>query len=310
MPAILTADADALIPVEVMDEIFQELPAQSIAMTHFRHVQLSNKEQRTPVLSVLPSAAFRQGEAQNVLATKMGWKDKFLTAEELVCYVPIPKTVLDDSNFPIWDEVRPRAVEAMGEVIDNAIFFGTGKPASWDNAIVPEAVARGNFYQIGTVPADKLNVDISNTMSLVEEDGFAVNGFAARTGMKGKLRGLVDDNGNPIYSPSVSSEQNSLLYGERIEYAKHDGWDNAQAELVAGDYRKGLIGIRSDVEFDVAKEGVIQDAGGAIEYNLLQMGMRCLIITMRVAFAVADHVTRKNQDEATVYPFAVLQPSA
>ena len=307
MSAIERTDAGALIPVDVANEIFQELPAQSICLGKFRSVRMSHKQQRVPVLSVLPTAAFRNPEISNVQATKQAWAEKMLNAEELVSYVPIPKAVLDDSDFPIWDEVRPRVVEAMAEAIDLAILFGTGKPASWDAAIVPTAVARGNTFERGSVGGQLLNVDISNVMQFVEEDGYSVDGFAARMGLKGGLRGLVDDNNQPIYQPSLQAGTSNLLYGEMISFARHGGWVNADAELVAGSWRHGIVGMREDITFEVAKEGVIQDANGDIIYNLLQMGMRCLVVTMRLAYACADPVTRLNSGNNR-YPFAVLEP--
>ncbi len=300
-------DANALIPVEVANQIIQELPAKSLVLSKFRQVRMSHKQQRVPVISVLPSASFRNGDYGSALTSKMAWDDKYLNAEELVAYVPIPKTVLRDSDFPIWDECRPRVVEAMAEAIDSAILFGVGKPASWDAAIVPTAVSKGNFFDRGSVVGQRLNVDISETMAKLEEDGFDVDGFVGRMAIKSGLRGLVDANGQPIYQASMQQGFPSLLYGESIDFVKHQGWVNASADLIAGSWKHGIVGIREDVEFEVAKEGVLQDAGGDIEYNLLQMGMRCLVVTMRLAFACAQPATRLNQS-ATRYPFSVLIP--
>jgi len=146
-------------------------------------------------------------------------------------------------------------------------------------------------------------------MQFVEEDGYSVDGFVGRLAMKAGLRGLVDANKQPIFQPSLQAGTPNMLYGEMIAFAKHGGWVNADADLIAGSWMHGIIGLREDVTFEVAKEGVIQDGAGAIEYNLLQMGMRCLIVTMRLAYACADPVTRLNQGNNR-YPFAVLQPAA
>jgi HK97 family phage major capsid protein len=309
MPLIDRNDANALIPVDVTNQIFQELPASSICLSKFRTVRMSHKQQRVPVLSTLPTAAFRNGDHGRGPTTKMSWTDKFLNAEELVAYVPIPKTVLDDADFPIWDECRPRVVEAMAEAIDLAILFGSGKPASWDAAIVPAAVDAGNVFVRGSIAGQLLNNDIGAVVAFVEDDGFAIDGYAARMSIKAGLRGLVDENKQPIFQPSLQAGTPNLLYAEPIQYARHQGWVNTEADLIAGAWRHGIIGLREDVEFEVAREGVLQDAGGAIEYNLLQMGMRCLVVTMRLAYTCANPVTRLNDNGETRFPFAVLKPT-
>ncbi len=62
-------------------------------------------------------------------------------------------------------------------------------------------------------------------MGKVEEDGFDVNGFWARRGMKAAFRGLRDDNGQPIFQPSLTAGTPGTLYGESILYPTNGAWD-------------------------------------------------------------------------------------
>ena len=62
--------------------------------------------------------------------SSMAWEKKRLYAEELAVIIPIPEAVLDDTNYDIWGEVKPRIVEAMGRRIDEAVLFGTGAPST------------------------------------------------------------------------------------------------------------------------------------------------------------------------------------
>ena len=51
----------------------------------------------------------------------MEWTNVYIHAEPLAIILPIGEDVLEDSQYPIWDEIRPRIVEAFGIAIDNAV---------------------------------------------------------------------------------------------------------------------------------------------------------------------------------------------
>src|ERR1700755_2741933 len=140
---ISRSDAGALIPEEVSSQIFQDLPKQSVALSLFKQVKMSSKQQKMPVLSVLPTAYFVSGDSGLKQTTEVNWDNKMLEAEEIACIVPIPEAVLDDSAFDVWEEIKPRLVEAIGKTIDQAVLFGTNKPASWAPAIFTDATEAG-----------------------------------------------------------------------------------------------------------------------------------------------------------------------
>src|SRR5947209_5787423 len=220
-------DAGALIPEEVANQIFQDLPKQSVCLSKFRKVTMSRKQMRQPVLSLLPFAYFRNGDNGRAQMTKIAWANKFLNAEELVVFVPIPKTVLEDAEFDIWGETRPRIVEALGAKVDGAILFGDEKPGSWPAAIVDAAHAAGQTFVRSSVEDQDLSLDINEVMRQVEEDGYDVNGFAARKTIKSALRGLRTATGELLFQPTMQSGTPDSVYGESIEYVQNGGWDNA-----------------------------------------------------------------------------------
>jgi HK97 family phage major capsid protein len=303
------SDASALMPEEVSRQIIESLPEQSAVLRLFRHVTMSRAQQRMPVLAALATAYFVNGDTGLKQTTEISWTNKYLNAEEIAVIVPVPQAVLDDADYDIWGEVRPRIVEAFGRVLDAAVLFGVNKPASWPDDIVTAATSAGNAVALGT-GADLVD-DIggeNGVMAKVEEDGFDVSFFIAAPIVRAKLRGLRTADGALIYQPAVTATTPSTLYGQPLEYVQNGAWDAASALLICGDRSQGIIGIRQDIQMKVLDQAVIQDGTGAIVYNLAQQDMVALRVTMRVGFQVANPITNLQPTEANRYPFAVLTP--
>lgn len=300
-------DAAALIPEEVSREIVQALPQQSAALRLFRRVTMSRGQQRMPVLATLATAYWVNGDTGLKQTTEIAWQNKYLNAEELAVIVPVPQAVLDDADFDIWGEVRPRLVEAFGRALDAAIFFGTNKPATWPDDIVTGATAAGNSVALGTGVdiADDIGGE-SGIMAKIEDDGFDVNFFAGAMSVKAKLRGLRTTEGALIFQPALTAGTPNTLYGQPLEFPQNGAWNAASALLICGDRTMGIVGLRQDIQIRVLDQAVIQDGAGAIVYNLAQQDMVALRATMRVAFQVANPVTNMQPEEANRYPFAVL----
>src|SRR5699024_9514856 len=124
---ITRSDADALIPRETFDEIQQGIQQQSAVLQLGRRLpNMSTGTQRIAVLSALPIAYFNNASADPndtsyKNTTEVAWEGKTLNAEEIAVIVPIPENVLADTNYNIWDEIRPLLVERIGTAIDGAI---------------------------------------------------------------------------------------------------------------------------------------------------------------------------------------------
>lgn len=184
--------AESLIPIQESNEIIQGVVTQSAVLQRGRKLpNMTSRQYKMPVLDMLPIAYFVNGDTGQKKTTKQAWDKKFITAEEIAVIVPIPEAVLDDSDYDIWAEVRPRIVEAFGKVIDGAILFGTDKPASWRNDIVATATAAKTVVGLGA--ADNLYDKImgeDGSIAMVENSGYFVNGHMADISMRAKLRGL------------------------------------------------------------------------------------------------------------------------
>lgn len=302
--------AESLIPEDRASEIIQGAIAQSTVLSMGRRLaNMTAAQSRLPVLDALPVAYFVNGDAGQKKTTKQAWDKKVIYAEEIAVIVPIPEAVLDDADYDIWGEVRPRLQEAFGQVIDAAVLFGTDKPATWREGLVPSAKAAGAMKALS---AD-LYTDLlgeGGVISKVEESGYFVTGHAADISMRAKLRGLKDGNERPLFLSSMQNTGNYSLDGSAINFPRNGSFDKSEALLISGDFSQLVYSIRQDITFKLFTEGVVQNSDGSIAYNLMQNDMVALRAVMRLGWEIPNPVNAMAKDKAKRFPFAVLTPGA
>ncbi|KKL73698.1 hypothetical protein LCGC14_2072290 [marine sediment metagenome] len=307
---ISRTDAAALIPEETSREIIQGVTEQSVVMRFGRKLaNMARAQTRMPVLSLFPIGYFVDGDTGLKKTTEVNWANKYIDAEEIAVIVPIAESVLDDADYDIWGEIRPRIEEEFGRLIDAAVLFGDLAPASWPTDVLAAAVAAGNSVTLGA-GAD-LYEDICDTggvIAAVEADGFMHSGAAAAMSMRSRLRGLRDADGQLLYTRSMQDGTPYALDGEPIYFPKNGCWDVAQAHMILGDWSQLVFSIRQDLTYKIFTEGVVQDAAGDIVYNLMQQDMVALRAVMRIGWQVPNPINRLQETEADRYPFAALIP--
>lgn len=305
--------ADSLIPEEKAREIIQGAVAQSAVLSMGRKLQnMSSKTLRMPVLDMLPVAYFVNGDTGMKQTTKQAWDKKIITAEEIAVIVPIPEAVLDDSEYDIWAEVRPRIEEAFGKVIDGAILFNVNKPDTWRNGIVATAEAAGATVSLaeGDNLYDKIMSE-NGVIAKVEESGFFVTGHMSDITMRSKLRSLKDANGNPIFKSDMQSGTTYTLDGSPMTFPRNGAFDRSQALMISGDFSQLVYSIRQDITFKLFTEGVIQDPNDkSIMYNLMQNDMVALRAVMRLGWEIPNPINQLQSDKTKRCPFAVLKAAA
>lgn len=310
MASITVTDAEALLSRQDVGPIVQEATRTSAALASFRTVRMGAGLARMPILSAVPTAGWVTTadpdddvpEAGVKPTSKATWANKELIAEEIAVIIPVHENILADSNFDIAAELRPLVAQEFGRVLDAAVFFGTNKPATWaDDAIAVAAAAAGNSYTAGSGTIGDLAEDVNATFALVEEDNFDVN--VAYTGrfLRAALRGLRDQNNQPIYLDNIRTDGNTpSIYGQDLFYVLNGGWDAAEATLIAGDRTKAVLGIREDLSVKVLTEATV---GGI---NLAERDMIAFRFKMRVAYALAAKADPAPGDN---FPFAILVPA-
>jgi HK97 family phage major capsid protein len=303
---------------ETIDVVMDGLENRSAARSLFRQINVGKAQSRFPVLSALPLAYWVNGDTGLKQTTEMAWANKFLNVEELAVIVPVPQNVVDDSDFDIWAEARPKVAEAIDRALDSAIFFGVNAPASFPTDVAAAAEAAGNTVEVGTATQAEGGFfgDLDALLETVEDDGFTPDGWVFDRKARGRFRRARNSQGDRLDRDRINSGFTELD-GSPVVYTMDGLWPAATGSVpgpatagtlgFTGDFgRQFVLGIRKDVTYEVFREGVVQDNTGAIVYNLMQQDMVALRVTFRAGWQVANTINYAQTVEAQRYPAGVL----
>ena len=297
---IRRSDAYALFEPDVMTEIIEGTVKQSAVLSMFRRLpNMTSNKMKMRVLDSLPMAYWVDADKDNgrKKLTKMAWDNKFITAEELAVIVPIKEDVLDDADYDIWADVKPRIVEAFGKNIDLAVLTGVNKPNGFRADLLTSVLNAGAVVTQG---ADQtLYSAINDAMVKVEESGYNPTGLIGGVGVKGQFRMMLDSTGQPIAGTEIG---NLPKY-----YVDNGAWDKDKALMVVGDFNQAVYSIRQDITYKILDQAIIQDpSDGSILYNLAQEDMVALRVVMRLGWEIPNPINALNPDEGTRFPFATI----
>lgn len=297
---IKKSDAYALFEPDVMTEIMEGTVKQSAVLSMFRRLpNMTSNKTKMRVLDSLPMAYWVDADTNNgrKKLTKMAWDNKFITAEELAVIVPIKEDVLDDADYDIWADVKPRLVEAFGKAIDSAILTGVNKPNGFRADLLSSVINAGAVVTQG---ADQtLYSAINDAMVKVEESGYNPTGVVGGVDVKGKFRMMLDTTGQPIAGTEIGNLPK--------HYVENGSWDKDKAMMVVGDFTQAVYSIRQDITYKILDQAIIQDpATGDILYNLAQEDMVALRVVMRLGWEIPNPINATSEDEAVRFPFASI----
>jgi HK97 family phage major capsid protein len=295
-------DAYALFEPDVINEIIEGAVKQSAVLQMFRRLpNMTSNKTKMRVLDSLPMAYWVDADTNNgrKKLTKMAWDNKFITAEELAVIVPIKEDVLDDADYDIWGDVRPRIQEAMGKAIDDAVLTGKNKPNGFRTDLLTSILNAGAVVNQGA--EQTLYSAINDAMTKVEESGYNPSGIVGGVDVKGKFRMMLDSVGQPIAGTEIGNLPKF--------YVDNGAWDKTKSQLVVGDFSQAVYSIRQDVTYKILDQAIIQDpASGEILYNLAQEDMVALRVVMRLGWEIPNPINALNPDEETRFPFASIAP--
>jgi HK97 family phage major capsid protein len=307
-----------LIPEDYANEIITAATEKSFVLSTFDRVPMNRKQRRLPVLDRKPIAYWVNGDSGMKQVSDLAWSNLYLNAEELAVLVPIPDLVADDADYDIWNLVKPQITEAIGAKVDEAVFFGTGKPTLWPDGIAVAALAAGNSVT-GTPATATHDIydDLNSALIRVEEDGYEPDAWLLRTSMRGILRNTRDGNRGFMYpaaGPANSGGQSGKWAGEvwnipaKVSKMGLAGFAPGASGALAFalDTSQFKVAIRDDINMRVFSEGVISNDSGAVLLNLMQQDTKVLRVTFRLAWVAANPITLMQPSRAASYPAAVL----
>ncbi|WP_150542692.1 phage major capsid protein [Clostridium perfringens] len=274
----LKDELQGFVPVEQAKDIMKSIARGSSILRLSTVKPMTSDTKKFPVMTEGPGA-YWVGEGERIQTTKAGWIYPEMKAKKLAVIIPVTKEKLKDSTINVFEELKPEIAEAFFKAIDAACLFGTNSPFAKN--IFNSAVKAQNFIVDGT--SKSLDLDVSDVMALIEDDGFDVNGFVANNGIKNRLRKLRDANGNQLFVNGVDTKE---FYNEPIEFSRNGAWDKTKAEIIAADWSKSLVGIRDGLEYEILKEATLQgtvDTDGK-PISLAEQDMIGIKATMRLGF--------------------------
>lgn len=275
---ILKDQLQGHVPTQQAADIMREITRGSSILRLSKVEPMESDTKKFPVMTEGPGA-YWVGESERIQTSEAKWIFPEMHAKKIAVIIPVTKEKLKDATINVFEELKPAIAEAFYKTIDAACLFGTNSPFAKN--IFKSAVADGNFIIDGT--SKTLDLDVSDMMGQIEENGLEVNGFTAHYGIKNRLRKLRDANGNQMF---VNGVDQTDFYNEPIEFSRNTAWDKTKAEIIAGDWSKSLIGVRDGLEYEILKEATLQGTVGADgkPLSLAEQDLIAIKATMRIGF--------------------------
>jgi HK97 family phage major capsid protein len=294
------------VPRELAEAIVGDVETRSTALSLGRQVPTTTRDSRIPILSSTPDAYFVTGDAGLKQTSAATFDSTPLIAEEIAVILMIPDAVIADSEFGLWEAIRPLVSRAFARRLDRAILFGEERPASWPAGIVPQAIAAGNYVQRqGTTGTSDPVVDLLAAAQKVAEAEYNPSAAAVAPGWQYKAASSRSDafTGSPVGArrPFPLTVAGLPIQTDPVY------WDADVAEVIVADWDNVLIGVRQDLTFEFSNSAVIQDETGAIVNNAWQRDSTSMRAVMRVGYHLARPVT---QSGTAGVPVSVVVPSA
>lgn len=316
MADITRADVAALIQDAYSNEFLAHAAKTSAVLGAFPTKDMGTKTIKMPVLATKPHAKWVEesatSDAGKKPTAKVTWGNKNLVAEELAVIVPVHENVVDDATEDVLSEITKTGAEAIAWALDAAVIFGIDKPDTWSSpALLPSAESDGNVFAVGGPGPDDLAGSILQAAESLSEY-YDPTTLLARRGLRFRLANLRDDNGAPIFMPSMSSDPGSVdqLHGLMTHWVSGtvaDGnsdqlvWDPDEAEAIVVDRSRVIIGVRQDITVKFLDQATV---GGI---NLAERDMVALRFKARYAYALGDNIAT-GSTASTSSPVAAVTP--
>lgn len=283
MADITRAEVASLIGEEYGGQVITAATQGSTALAAFPNVNMGTKVSHMPVLATVPEAAW-VGDTDNTAVkptSKATWVDKTLVAEEVAVIIPIHENTLDDATEDILAQLAGLGGQALGKKLDQAVFFGTDKPASWTSLdLVAAATAAGNTVAVvdGAANTSDIYGASLQVAGLIADKGFDPETMIAKRALQYLLANLRGTDGRPALV-------NNQVVGFDTFWNRNGAWEPAEATAIIADPSTVRIGVRQDVTVKFLDQATV---GGI---NLAEKDMVALRFKARFAYVLGNPAT-------------------
>ena len=190
------------IPQEVGNLILKDVMKGSAVMQLARNEEMT-KPKKTFTYLAEGLGAYWVSETERIQTSKPQYLQAEMEAKKLGVIIPLSKEFLRYTASEFFEEVKPIIAEAFYKKFDAAALFGTNTPYGESGTSIFQG-ANGE----GNIIADTGNLyeDANGVLQLIEDGEHDPNGILTTRSFRGKMRGALDGNGQPLFDG-----QNELL---------------------------------------------------------------------------------------------------
>lgn len=298
MVDINRSDVSTLIENAYSQVLLDAAAAGSQALQAFPTVNLGTKTTNLPMLASLPQAGWVTEDVGDASGTKptseVRWKNVTMVAEEIAVIVPVHENVIDDATTDILTEVSMLAGQAIGQKLDQAIFWGYGKPASWTSSALYTAASgasQTNTITSGAANADDIVGAVHKSAKDLSALGLMPDTLCANLTFRYDVVNLRDANGLPIF-------RDESFAGFNTSFSQNGTWDNSLATALVVDSSRVRVGVRQDIQVKFLDQATVNSI------NLAEKDMVALRFKARYGYVLSTGATAF--DEAPVPVAAVI----
>ena len=285
MVDINRSDVSTLIENAYSQVLLDAAAAGSQALQAFPTVNLGTKTTNLPMLASLPQAGWVTEDVGDSSGTKptseVRWKNVTMVAEEIAVIVPVHENVIDDATTDILTEVSMLAGQAIGQKLDQAIFWGYGKPASWTSSALYTAAS--NATQTNTITSGAANADdivgaVTKSAKDLSALGLMPDTLCANLTFRYDVVNLRDANGLPIF-------RDESFAGFNTSFSQNGTWDNSLATALVVDSSRVRVGVRQDIQVKFLDQATVNSI------NLAEKDMVALRFKARYGYVLSTGAT-------------------
>lgn len=272
--ATLKQNAEGLIPAELSTNIVSDVAKGSTVMSLSRIEPMKTSEKTISVLNGVQ--AYYVGEGQKIPTDDAEFTPVKLVTKKLGIIVPFSSELVNESIVDVISEIKGDIANQFMRKFDDEAINGTD--SIYNKSLMGVITGTGKHIAEGATAGQALHEDISDVMGLVEEDSYNVNGFVTYNGMKNRLRKLKDNQGYPLFQPSLQQTTPDELYGQPISYT--NAINKTTDQIVTGDWQYSIVGMRGDINYKLLEEATVGN------YNLAEQDMVAIRAIMHVAYTI------------------------